>query len=287
MSRWAAAFATLVSLFLPGTGHALAGAPRRAIFIAAVALACQVLFIATQTAPEVTPLLLSLAGLWLALIVAATLAVGADAWRLSRAAAPLRLRGGPRALILPVAATVALNLAPVALPFEFPTWRSYHIPSASMRPALVPGDRILVQDGWYDAEPPRRGDIAVFTLPPAGDAYVKRIAGLPGDRLQMRAGTLSINGTPVPATQLPGGHQHWRLPDGPTIDVLKQGYTASGDTTDEFTVPPGHVFMLGDNLDNSYDSRLDPRMRYVPITALVGRATIIYWPPARYGTEIR
>ncbi len=287
MSRWAAAFAALVSLILPGAGPALAGAPRRAIAIAAFALCWQSLFLAAQAAPEVTPLLLSLAGAWLVLVIAATLAIAADAWRLARAAAPLRLRGGPRGLILPVTAAVALNLATLAFPFEFPTWRSYHIPSASMLPALVPGDRILVQEGWYDTAAPRRGDIAVFTLPPTGDAYVKRIAGLPGDRLQMRAGILSINGTPVPATPLPDGHQQWRLPDGPAVDVIKQGFTASGDTTDIFAVPPGHVFMLGDNLDNSYDSRLDPRMRYVPITALVGRATIIYWPPARYGTEIR
>jgi signal peptidase I len=284
MLRWPAA---LASLLLPGIGHALAGAPLRAVVIAALAFACQALFLAAQTAPEITPLLLSLAGVWLVLVAAATIAVAVDAFRIARHAVPIRQRGGPRALILPVAAAAGLNLALLGVPDTIPAWRGYSIPSASMLPTLRPGDRLIVQEGWYEAHPPARGEIAVFTLAPDADAYIKRIAGLPGDRLRMQSGFLYINDIQVIAVPLPGGRQAWTYPGGPTVEVLKHGIAGRGDTTEEFLIPAGHVFMLGDNLDDSHDSRLNPRMRFVPRAALRGRAAILYWPPARFGLPVR
>jgi len=286
VSWWKATLAALVSLVLPGLGHAVAGAPRRALAIALLALASQALFMVVQATDEVTPDLLRLAALWMVVMVAATLAVAADAWRLARAPDPGR--GGWRRVLPLAALVVVLNLGLVLLPGEPVTWRSFYAPSGSMLPTLRPADRFIVQEGWYAAHPLRRGDVVVFTLPPAEDAYVKRIYGLAGDRLRMAGGVLLLNGEPVPV-EVDGTSRRWTLPHGPRVAVLKLRDDGAANNTTEFLVPAGHVFVMGDNLDDSYDSRLDPRMRYVPVSALVGRAAIIYWPlhTARFATAIR
>ena len=278
MTRGKAALAALVSLPLPGLGHALAGATRRALLFAMLALAMQALFLVMQATDGVTPFLLSLGVLWMVLMLAAALAVAADAWRLARIARPLAERGGRRRLLVLVSAVMALNLALMLLPGEPITWRSYHLPSASMLPTLVPGDRILVQHDWYGHNKLRRGDVVVFLLPGAGAAYVKRVIGLPGELVQMRRGVPVLDGMPLVVAGSDGMRRTWVLPEGRSIEVMKRGENGPADDTAAFLVPAGHVFMLGDNIDNSYDSRLDPRMRAVPLTALVGRVAIIYWP---------
>ncbi len=286
MIWWKAALAALVSLVLPGLGHALAGARRRALAIALLVLASQALFMVVQATDAITPALLRLAALWMVVMVAATLAVAADAWRLTRAT-DRGQRGWHR--VLPLAAlVVVLNLGMVLLPGDPVTWRSFYAPSGSMLPTLRPAERFIVQEGWYAAHPLRRGDVVVFTLPPDESAYVKRIYGLPGDRLRMAAGVLLLNGQPV-AVKANGTSRLWALPDAPPVAVLKLRDDGAANNTIEFLVPAGHVFVMGDNLDDSYDSRLDPRMRYVPVSALVGRAAIIYWPlhTARFATAIR
>jgi len=139
---------------------------------------------------------------------------------------------------------------------------------------------------------PKRGDVAVFKLPRDNSTdYIKRIIGLPGDRVQMMHGRLYINGTlvqrkplgdytdregdriPVVTAKfmemLPGGHDHLII----TTDVTRQL-----NDTDVFLVPEGHVFAMGDNRDNSSDSR-DPNggVGYIPLENLVGRAEFIFF----------
>ncbi len=197
--------------------------------------------------------------------------------------------GGGRLAPGAAAGAVALGVGLALVPGEPITWRSYYAPSASMLPTLPVGDRFVVQDGWYAGHPPRRGEVVVFTLVPDGPAFVKRVIGLPGDTVQMQAGRLVLNGTVVPAAPGEGGQEGWALPDGPTIAVLRTPGAAVGQETPAFAVPPGHVFVMGDNVENSLDSRLDERMRYVPVTGLVGRAAAIYWPwgGGRFGRVIR
>ena len=277
MTRWKAALAALACLPLPGFGQALAGRTRRALIIATISLTSQALIMVLQAADDVTPALLYLTAGWMVLALAATLVGAADAWRCARVPSAAHLPGWRRRGVV-VAAVVALNAALLLVPDEPVTWSAYSVPSASMQPTLNPGDRFVAQQDWYLAHKVQRGEVAVFALSPAGTVYVKRVIGLPGDHVRMQDGVLLLNDQPVPTVARDGVRRSWQLPGGRLVTVLKGDAPGPADTTAMFTVPDGHVFVLGDNLDNSYDSRLNPQMRYVPITALLGRAAIIYWP---------
>jgi signal peptidase I len=136
---------------------------------------------------------------------------------------------------------------------------------------------------------PERGDIAVFRPPrePETD-YIKRVIGLPGDRIQMRDGVLYINDEAVkrePAGEWEGEEpfgaaRQYRetLPNGVSYLTLDARQGTAGDNTRVFEVPPGHYFLMGDNRDNSQDSRfLEGPVGFVPAENLVGRAEIIFF----------
>jgi signal peptidase I len=144
---------------------------------------------------------------------------------------------------------------------------------------------------------PERGDVAVFKLPSDGKTdYVKRIIGLPGDRIQMKDGILNINGKPVERRFVDdyvyaSNGRTWRLkryietlPNGREHMILEESDSAMNDNTQVYTVPAGHYFAMGDNRDNSQDSRVMSAVGYVPAENLVGRAEIIFFS---YGSGIR
>jgi signal peptidase I len=186
-------------------------------------------------------------------------------------------------------------------------FQPFSIPSGSMRPTLLEGDYLFVTKWAYGYSryslpfspnlfsgriwggEPERGDVLVFKFPPNPSIdYIKRVVGLPGDKVQMRGGQLFINDVAVPREKVgqidnpditevsrPVDVYRETLPNGVSYDTLDLTPNGIGDDTREFIVPDGHYFMLGDNRDNSADSRFS--VGFVPYDHLVGRANIIFF----------
>jgi signal peptidase I len=199
----------------------------------------------------------------------------------------------------------------IALVIRTLLFQPFNIPSASMEATLLVGDYVFVEKYAYGyskasvpymlapfsgrifGSTPDRGDVIVFKMPnPASDQYhwdyIKRCIGLPGDRIQMINGVLYINDKPVPkvrvedhvatdgygiTTRTPQFRE--TLPNGKSYLVLDAEPDSQEDNTRAFVVPPGHYFMMGDNRDNSDDSRL--AVGYVPAEDLVGRAKLRFF----------
>jgi signal peptidase I len=166
--------------------------------------------------------------------------------------------------------------------------QSFHIPSGSMIPTLLIGDFILVDKVTYRFREPERGDVVVFHFPLNEEVYyIKRIVGVPGDRVQVKEGKLFINGKPC-KYQPAGSYSYVEngkayegklfyefLPRKGSVKkhlILKTG--AQGDNTQVFVVPKDKYFMMGDNRNNSYDSRY---WGFVDRSKIVGIARIIFF----------
>jgi signal peptidase I len=198
----------------------------------------------------------------------------------------------------------ALIIAGVIRSFLF---QPFNIPSGSMEDTLLIGDYLFVSKATYGysrysfpfgiipfqgrfavMSEPQRGDIVVFKFPPDNSTdYIKRLIGLPGDRVQMKDGVLYINDVAVPKEKIddyvetiggePRNIPRYRetLPNGVSYEVLDRDPQGNLDNTQVFVVPEGHYFMMGDNRDNSADSRVD--VGYVPFENFVGKAQIIFF----------
>ncbi|MFQ5533997.1 MAG: signal peptidase I [Sphingomonadales bacterium] len=197
----------------------------------------------------------------------------------------------------------------IAVGFRTFLYEPFNIPSESMLPTLMVGDYLFVSKYSYGYSrhsfpfsfPPfkgrvfendlERGDVAVFKLPRDNKTdYIKRIVGLPGDRLQMIDSVLHINGTPVKRERIADAaipdqwgnirrfHQYREtLPNGVTYNTLDIGLRMP-DNTGVFLVPAGHYFAMGDNRDNSSDSRVPTSgVGFIPAENIVGRAEVLFF----------
>ncbi|RWD60846.1 MAG: signal peptidase I [Mesorhizobium sp.] len=203
--------------------------------------------------------------------------------------------------------SVIIQALLLALVIRTLLFQPFSIPSGSMRPTLLEGDYLFVTKWAYGysryslpfgpnifsgriwGSEPKRGDVVVFKFPPDPSVdYIKRVVGLPGDKIQVKDGQLFINGTAVPREKVgqidnpditevdrPVDVYRETLPNGVTYDTLDLTPNSIGDNTREFDVPPGHYFMMGDNRDNSSDSRFT--VGFVPAENLVGLANIIFF----------
>ena len=197
----------------------------------------------------------------------------------------------------------------IAVGIRTVAFEPFNIPSGSMIPTLLVGDYLFVSKYSYGysrysmpfspnlfsgrifGRLPERGDVVVFKFPRDNSTdYIKRIIGLPGDRIQVRAGELYINGTLAPR-RLIGDYVAEdqirmvvreyieTLPNGRQHPILKETDSGYMNNTPEFRVPEGHVFAMGDNRDNSSDSRVmdGNGVGFVPVQNLVGRAEFIFF----------
>jgi signal peptidase I len=189
-------------------------------------------------------------------------------------------------------------------------YQPFHIPSGSMKSTLLVGDYLFASKFSYGfsrfsfpfalipfsgrifGSEPKRGDVVIFKLPRDGSTdYVKRVIGLPGDEILVRDAIVYINGKALPqvrAGEYVGPEEQGRpkprfvetLPNGVTHYVLHWQREAELDNTGPFKVPAHHYFMMGDNRDDSVDSRVSSLrygVGYVPYENLIGRAEIVFF----------
>lgn len=198
----------------------------------------------------------------------------------------------------------------IALIVRTVAFEPFNIPSGSMNPTLLVGDYLFVSKFSYGYskyslpfslpilpdrvlfEEPERGDVAVFKLPSDNKTdYIKRVIGLPGDKIQMKNGRLFINNKMVKREKIgdyiqtdDGGNLRRTvryietLPNGKTHEILEEwGDKGPLDNTGVYEVPAGHYFAMGDNRDNSQDSRVRPQVGFIPKENLVGRAEVLFF----------
>lgn len=148
-------------------------------------------------------------------------------------------------------------------PFVFPV-KLYRLPTVSMAPTLLVGDGVVVHKYYYATQDPKRGDVVIFSRPvnPSKD-FVKRVIGLPGETIEIVKKKVYINGQPLQEPYVMG------TPEGGLPPT-----TAASEKFGPVTVPDGKLFVLGDNRDDSLDSR---HFGFVDIAALKGKALYIYW----------
>lgn len=157
------------------------------------------------------------------------------------------------------ALVIALGLALFIIVFIA---QAFVVQGSSMEPTLHDGERLLVDKLTYRFREPARGEIVVFKYPAdPSHRYIKRIVGLPGDKIYLSHGVLYINDIPIEEnyTKEPAANDFWPV-----------------------TVPEGHYFLLGDNRNNSEDSRY-PDVGFVPRQYLIGRAIFVFWPLPKLG----
>ena len=196
--------------------------------------------------------------------------------------APDKKSKGPLGYLgeLPVLVIMAFVVALLIKTFFI---QAFYIPSESMEPTLMPGDRVLVQKISYYFRDPKRGDIIVFEDPkpgtgqhrgvigaffhwmfqglgvqkPANEDFIKRVIGLPGDTVWAKGGFVYVNG----------------------VKLIEPYLTQTTADFPHTTVPAGSLFVMGDNRGNSLDSRFG--LGFVPESKVIGEAWVIIWPPKR------
>jgi signal peptidase I len=282
------AVAAVLNLVGPGSGYLYVGRPKRA----AVAAGSVVLFNIVMW----TGLGGRLAGPWIILIPIGvdfllSVVFVIDAARIAVRSGDYKLRWYNREWIyisVIIAIIAFASLDEIAATGIKRSVSVFSVVDAGMAPALRIGERAIADVRAFAAREPRQGEIVIFMLPrDPSTMWARRVIGLPGDRIQMTGGRLLINGQPVQRERIAGAVEidepgraarveRWRetLPNGVSYDA---DYLGSSGNTTAYDVPAGHYFVMGDDRDNTVDSREPSRVGYVPGANIVGRVSWILW----------
>lgn len=280
--------ALMLSLFSMGLGHIYVGRLKRGWWFALAGATGSLAMVAFLCLPP-SPLIACAFVLLFVTTFGLYLYAAVDAARTARRMRTIargRLRRWPSYMALVVFA-VAISMIADHVKARI-AWHEFNIPSESMLPTLRPGEIFVAAQGYFTSHEPSRGDLATL-VPPAwpGTIWVKRIVGLPGDRVQMRDGRLYLNDAEIPREAgAEADHlvEHGKtglpyvetMPDGRRFEIIQFGQSSQLDDTPAVTIPPGYYFVLGDNRNNSLDSRI-PTLGLVARAALRDKPIFLFW----------
>lgn len=270
--------AVLLTFGCAGLGHLYVGHERRGLGFFLLSL----LFVPAACVAAVLPPSRFALGLLLSMTALALLTALAAVVDVVRCASRARMWPRERTLWRPGLAALFLAVGlvfPLGAAVVLRTWcvEAFRVASGSMEPSLLGGDRILVDKLAYVLGSPRRGDVVVFQRKVDGDrTYIKRVVGLPGERVRIVGDVVFVNGTALPEAAAPehGVGAFWEGPEHRRWLVQRPASPSAPDGP-EVLVPEGTVFLVGDRRGASLDSRT---WGPVPIEGIVGAAVYVVWP---------
>jgi signal peptidase I len=295
--RWF--LAAPLSFFCPGLGQIYNGQARRGlkIFIGLQLVVLATILVSHWMSASIAlfAAFFGLVAIVMALQLFATIDAAVRAWRLK--SIELRRFNRVWVYLLALAIGFASNEA-LTSSLNFGAW---NIPSGAMLPTLQIGDHLFADKRYFAGHEAQYGDLVVFKLPTDGKTdYIKRIVGLPGDTIQMIGGRLHINGKAVERTRIHDEVQQRgamtvlvpqyieTLPGGRSYRIREErGDEGMLDNTPSYMVPADHYFAMGDNRDNSQDSRVLSEVGFVPRANLRDRPGFVYWSRDRSRIGLR
>ncbi|ULO10322.1 signal peptidase I [Paenibacillus sp. 19GGS1-52] len=149
-------------------------------------------------------------------------------------------------------------------------FKPFIVEGSSMKPNFHTRERVIINEILYDIRSPRRGEVIVFHVPSEGKDFIKRVSGVPGDYVKVEGDVVTINGEVVSEPYIKEA-----IDDAHNNNALYNNKNFPNEDFSDATVPKGYLFVMGDNRSDSKDSRM---IGYVPLTDVVGRADLIFWP---------
>lgn len=289
-----ALWAGLLSLYQPGLGQVYAGRWRLGVILFVIAVAGEILTFSVTWTAVPTPAAVAISIATLPVLGIFQLGAAIDAVRRVRRSGHQVSRPWYQSTWVAAVVVIPLSIGLQSVLQSSAGWRSFRVASNAEMPGLMLGDYVFADIQHYPGGSPTYGDIIVLRDPRTLTvSYMKRVVGLPGDRVRISKGILLLNGQPIgresagdwtrsPSPSAIGkAFKLYRetLPNGRAYDILQLDENDRWENTKEYRVPADNFFVLGDNRDDSLDSRMPDGIGFVPRANIVGLAHTIYWSP--------